>query len=53
MGNVCNTSLDVVSGRGHRHGYLAGQPNNDVSYALGLGVSGPNGVAMVQVQGRP
>jgi len=49
MGNVCNASLDVVSGRGCRHGYLAGQPNDGVSYALGLGVSGPNGVAMVQV----
>jgi len=48
-GNVCNASLDVVRGRGCRDGYLAGQPNNGVSNALGLGFIGPHGVAMVQV----
>jgi len=51
MGNVSNAGFDVISGRSYWHGYLAWQPNNGISNALGLGIHCPDSVTLVGVQG--
>jgi len=52
MSNVSDSSYNVIYGGGGGHWDFAWEPCDSVSDVLGLGVSGPDGVTVVQIHGR-